>query len=295
MARQIRYYHLGATALAIESDVDQVLTDCDRLYGGGEPIPDEIHFTIRRNRPKPWSRAAFVIHSNGEDYVAGPDIHKVIPQLEGAVNHQVSIKHSDHFQLHAAAMSFGDGAAVFVGSSGTGKTTLAAALLTRGWKYYCDEFALIAPHSLVAYPCPKALCIKEHGFSLIEQMGLPLYHGCGFCTQSNCRIAYLIPTETGADILATPRGVKHVFLMTRRANVPLRMNRISGPEAAMAIYRLALNTEVLRQKGFDAAVALANRANCYELNLGSVDESCALVESVVEDGAVHHTACQHVA
>ena len=63
----------------------------------------------------------------------------------------------------------------------------------------------------------------------------------------------------------------------------------------MTLYRCGLNTEDLGRQAFDTAVALARRAQCFEFNLGSVEESCDALESLVSGQCEIDEARQHVA
>lgn len=63
----------------------------------------------------------------------------------------------------------------------------------------------------------------------------------------------------------------------------------------MTLYRCGLNTENLGRQAFDTAVALARQAQCFEFNLGSVEESCDALESLVSGQCEIDKARQHVA
>ncbi len=270
----------------------------DRIYGcyrTKDPGDTALHMIIARRKAKPWSAAEYVVQCNGETYVAGRDERGVMPHLESALNHQTMLTQNTFFQLHAGVMSFHDRAVVFTGKSGTGKSTLAAALLARGWSYLCDEFALIEPSSLLVYPFPKALSIKQGGVDHIERLNLPLVSGEWSNGKRTRQFSYVVPTEAGGGGVGGPCPVGSVLFLSRRVNMPLQWSRLTAPETAMTLYRCGLNTEVLGRQAFDTAVALARRAPCFEFNLGSVEESCDALESLVSGQCEFDKARQHVA
>ncbi len=86
-----------------------------------------------------------------------------------------------------------------------------------------------------------------------------------------------------------------VLFLSRRDNMPLRWSRLTAPEAAMTLYRTGLNTEDLGREAFDTAVALARQASCFEFNLGSVEESCEALVSLMSEQCGTDAARQHVA
>ena len=288
MTAETRHYRIGTVALSIESSFPEMWADCDRFYGHyrcGSEISDTIRFTIARKRSGRLARPVYVVRCNGEDYVAGPNISAVLPRLEAALNHQVMASFQSFFQLHAGVMSRHDQAVIFTGTSGTGKTTLAAALLSRGWNYLCDEFALIDPNSLLVQPFPKPLSIKESGIERITGMNLPLCCHRWRNGKSGERLSHVVPLDVRPKCVGDPCRVKTLLFMTRHEGTPQCCCRLHGPEAAMTIYRMGLNTEDLGRRAFDTAIALASHAQCYQLNLGSVEQTCALVESLTRESS----------
>ena len=81
-----------------------------------------------------------------------------IPFLLGSVL-AACLKQRGILTLHASAIVTGGGAVLFAGHSGRGKSTLAAALVERGYAMLCDDVTGIVPDranglvALPAYPC----------------------------------------------------------------------------------------------------------------------------------------------
>ncbi len=65
----------------------------------------------------------------------------------GALLHQRGL-----LPLHASAIETPKGAVLFAGGSGKGKSALAAAFYTRGYRVIADEISLIDPHCSRAFP-----------------------------------------------------------------------------------------------------------------------------------------------
>jgi hypothetical protein len=67
------------------------------------------------------------------------------------------VRDSDpHTVLHASCVALDGRGVLLPGSSGSGKSNVAAAAVTAGWSYLCDEFAIVDPRTglLVAYCKP---------------------------------------------------------------------------------------------------------------------------------------------
>jgi len=63
--------------------------------------------------------------------------------------------------FHAAALGHDEGALLIVGESGAGKTTLAEALVHRGFAYFGDEFAAVCPAHMEVAPLPVTMFVKS--------------------------------------------------------------------------------------------------------------------------------------
>jgi hypothetical protein len=73
----------------------------------------------------------------------------------------LQLQRADLFFLHAAVVALDDRAVVLSAPSGTGKSTLALALLENGFDYLSDELAPIDVQRLTVHPFPHALCLKS--------------------------------------------------------------------------------------------------------------------------------------
>jgi hypothetical protein len=75
--------------------------------------------------------------------------------------------------LHAACLSDGKGGILLLGSPGGGKSTLALALLTKGYGYASDDVTLVNPDGTVT-GVPLAPGIKEGSWTTAEGLGASL-------------------------------------------------------------------------------------------------------------------------
>ena len=72
------------------------------------------------------------------------------------------------FTLHAAAIAHGSSAIALSASQGGGKSTLAAYLASRGWRYFNDDLAIVDPRGPAVLPLPVALGVKRGSRALLE-------------------------------------------------------------------------------------------------------------------------------
>ncbi|SJM90414.1 PqqD family peptide modification chaperone [Crenothrix polyspora] len=132
--------------------------------------------------------------------------------------------------LHAGAVSKDGTVIALSGIGGTGKSTLTAALLSRGFSYWGDDIILIEQDSLCAVPLPTPMTIKEGSWALLDGYypnlrGLPTYQRLGRPTRylpppqsvssSKIPLAYLVFPRVSATEPAQLRPISQLEALQR--------------------------------------------------------------------------------
>ena len=206
--------------------------------------------------------------------------HEVLPHLEWYVNWQIICARHEYVQLHASSLELDGQAIVLPGDPGSGKTTLAAGLLARGWSYLCDEFALIDPSTREVHPYPRALCIKEASFGVVEGLGLFLRRKTPYQKASKGRVAFLSPLDFDAQAVGRPSPVRWVvFPKYVRGATPF-LQPITRSEAAHDLAKQCFNIRACQERAMSSLAAVTRGADCYRLVAGDINATCDLVESL---------------
>lgn len=99
------------------------------------------------------------------EMTATAEEREVFQRLFWHVNLEAMRRTGDFLLVHAGAVVTPSGGGVLLpGGSGSGKTSLVAALVRRGFGYLSDEAGAIDPVSRRLFPYPKALAIKPGVF-----------------------------------------------------------------------------------------------------------------------------------
>jgi hypothetical protein len=136
------------------------------------------------------------------------------------------------FAIHGSGLARPDGALILAGRSGSGKTTMAAALMAAGWDYMSDDTILLAPGTLEAIPVPYSLSIKQGSWSLLRSKFPALRDNCVHVRSDDKLVRYLRPTH---QICPAGRAVRWVGFPHRSAN---GSSSIRSLDCTEGIYRL---------------------------------------------------------
>ena len=272
-------FRVGDVDIAVRSDLPELVDDLGGLY---ETTPeDEMRPTIDMEvRTRSRLPRRYDVFGDGEPAGGGLRRREVLPYLEWGVNCRFIAGCRRFVLVHAASMSFDGQGVVFAGSSGAGKSTLVAGLAARGWRYLCDEFALIDPVTLGLVPFPKAVCVKAGGFDLVRRLGLELWDRRHYVKALKGRVGYIRP----ADLPRAPDEscpVRLIVFPRYTGHPEPRMRRVPPGRAAFTLATHTLNRTTLGNRATAAATRLAQRVPCVGIESGALDKTCRLIETLL--------------
>jgi HprK-related kinase A len=278
------HFSIGGIRVSLLSDCRSFVDEYLSLYApyrresaDGEAIAVEI----RAGRRFPWRRGPYLIRSKGADEFQVLRRREVLPHLEWIINWQIIQQRAEYVQFHAATLETGGQALILPGNPGCGKSTLTAGLLARGFSYLCDEFALIQRETLAVHPFPRALCMKESSFPVVDRLGLPLRRKVPYRKPVKGRVAFLNPRDIRADIEGQPSPVRWIVFPQYTAGATPALEKLPRSEAAFRLARQCFNFPVHQQGTLTTLAAVVRQAECYQLVSGDIQSTCDLVESVV--------------
>jgi HprK-related kinase A len=270
------------------SELEDVLQDFASLYREfrqDEGIADDpIRMEIRTSRRAWHARRRYVICGDGEELGSARRKTEVVPYLEWGINWRVIARRREYLQLHAAAMVHEGQGLLFAARSGAGKSTLAVGLLSRGWKYLSDEFALINPDTLQLHPFPKALCIKAGAFDVIRRLNVPLWRRRYFVKAFKGRVGYVCPHEVSPHPVAGPSPIRFVIFPKYIEGVRPRVYPLSRAQAALALAGCVMNRDAFGDRGTAILADVVRKAECFGLESGPIEATCDLIESLSARG-----------
>ncbi len=283
---QTHHYQIGVVSLSLTSDIPEALRDYDLLYDtyrvAHEPH-DSYRIEVVCRRPKPWSRSQFVIRTNKEDRVAGTALTTVLPEIEAALAQHLLVDRTEFLAIHAGIMSCRNQGIMLPACSGIGKSTLCAMLLLRGWQYLSDEHCLIHPQTLHVHPYPRALSVKESGMDRLAQLGFHVLRGDGFNYRSRKQLGYVKVSDVRPDAVGSACPIRWQMFLFRAKEPTPKATPLSAAEAFMFTYGYGMNTLPHHHRGVEALLTVVRQAHAFRLDLGDLEESVSMLESLVTE------------
>jgi hypothetical protein len=188
---------------------------------------------------------------------------------------QLQNRRRDLYFVHAAALDAAGKGFMLVASSGGGKSTTAWALTHHGVRYLSDELGVVDLATLNVHPYPRALLLKNAPPSpyILTPARVSTSRGL------------LVTGEMMSGGIGRMRVPLQAVFLLRYAARPSEpsLRTISAAEAGARLYPHVLNALAHPADGLDAAIHIAQSVACFELAVGDLGRSCALVTSALAD------------
>ena len=160
--QSVMHFSIGEVNVSLDTPISTLRRQYTELYHEFQvdTAPDDaVRVAVVPSRFSLRHRRTYNIAVNGRDRFSPSRFDEVLPYVEWAVNWELADVQPRFLQLHASSLEYDGQGIIFPAASGSGKSTLALALLQTGWRYLCDEFALIHADTLRLHPFARAMCI----------------------------------------------------------------------------------------------------------------------------------------
>lgn len=278
-----REFRIGEITVALRCDRAEPLEDFNSLYDASPGTTDTgstIQMEIRSAPRSPFHRDRFAVYGDGQAFGTLRRREEVVPFVEWGINWRIIETRTDFLQVHSATMTREGRGYIFAGTSGVGKSTLAAGLLTRGWRYLSDEFALIDPDTIHLHPFPKALCIKSGSFGEMKRLGVPFASDGCYVKALKGRVSYVRPRDVRPDAVAERAPVDFVIFPKFVGSGKPRLRAIPRAQAAVLLAGHALNRHQFGGRATSILCDIVKNADCFALESTAIGDTCDLLDTL---------------
>lgn len=277
-----RHYQTGVVSITLETSVRRLRREYADLYARFETPRHKsasIRVEVTREPGRWFRRRRFRVLVNGRLQFEPARRDELLPYVEWAVNWEIARTYPQYLHLHAAAMERDGVGLILPAESGSGKSTLAMGLLRRGWRYLCDEFALVHSQSLLLHPFPRAICLKRGSFSLAEEMNIALPRGDRHHSAKGF-VHFVSPFDIATQPVGSVCPVRLVVFPRYQAGGRPELSPMTRGEAALELHRVCFNLFGCKRPGLEVLTRMVTGAECFRLASGELDATCRLLDEV---------------
>ena len=235
-------------------------------------------FYLNLARPKTlhyfW-RPQVACYLNGDSPFSPLPSDQAFAAFESLLNWSIYSTTCNHLIIHGATVERNGFAAILPAPPGSGKSTLCAALVSRGWRLLTDELTLVAPSSGLIVPLARPISLKNNSIDLMREYAPQEVFGPKIHNTIKGTIAHMrAPSDSVArmDEAAMPG-----WLIFPKYQSGASTSAVALPkgQAFMRLSSGLVNYPVLGAQGFEALTRLIDRTDCYNFTYSELDEAMA--------------------
>ena len=272
------FIRTGPFVFQIQTKISQLAEGLRLLYGEFA-IPtstDFADFHVRIEESRSWRRGFrphVSVEVDGDRPSAPVPLDQVHAVFEGCLNWCIYTQAYQYLIIHAAAIERGGRAAILPAPPGSGKSTLCAALVSRGWRLLTDELTLIATDSRTIVPLARPVSLKNESIDVIKRFAPDAVFGPISPNTIKGTIAHMKPPPESVTRTGEHCSAAWLIVPKYQSAKSTSVEEVLKAEGFMRIAESAVNYMALGEMGFELVSALVDEMSCYRLAYSDLNEA----------------------
>jgi HprK-related kinase A len=279
------YLQTGRFITRIQTTIDNVTEGIALLYAD-YPLADQNDFAdfhVKLTQPpglRRWIKPQVLFLFDGKSPFKPLPLDQAFPMLEWGLNWCVSSHAHSYLIIHAAVIEKNGHAAILPAPPGSGKSTLCAALVCRGWRLLSDELALIRVSDGQITPLPRPVSLKNASIGIIQRYEPNAVFSRSVTDTMKGTVAHMkASTDSVAHAMTAARAAWVIFPQyqpgAKATLTPLPQSR-----AFIRVADNAFNYSTLGVKGFETLAKVIDISQCYEFSYSVLDDAIETFENL---------------
>ncbi len=271
----------------VRSGIEQFAQLLQRFYAHFPLVqePAIADFHVRLSRPRGlhrwWHPQVEFLLDGRAPFLPYPLSH-AFPLFEWGLNWGIAVQAHQFLMLHSAAVERNGRVLLLPAWPGCGKSTLCAALVSRGWRLFSDEFGLVRHADGQLIPLPRPLPLKNRSIEVIRDFAPDTELGPDFHGTRKGTVAHLRSPDSCVQQAAVPAPPGWLVFPRYRAGAPLRLEKIGKPQAFVKLANNSFNYQLLGLQGFQGVTRLVRDCDSYILSYSNLDEAIGAMNSLAD-------------
>jgi HprK-related kinase A len=268
----------GAFVTCVKTSIAHVADGIGLLYADYPLLePGEFaDFHVNFKQPgglRRWFRPQVRFDYDGMMPFKPLPVDQAFPMFEWVLNWCVSSRANRYLIIHAAVIEKNGCAAILPAPPGSGKSTLCAALVSKGWRLLSDELTLIRLDDGKVVPLPRPISLKNGSIDVIRRYAPGSTFSREVSDTAKGTVAHLkAPADSIARASETARPAWIVF-PKYEAGAAAALQAMPQARAFMQLAENAFNYSLLGASGFHALGAVIDQSASFQFTYSVLDDA----------------------
>jgi hypothetical protein len=275
----------GPVVTQIQSRLPAVAQGVALLYAD-HPAEDTGSFADFHVRIAPppslrrWLKPQVLFQFDGTPPFHPLPADQAFPTLEWGLNWCVSAHCHQYLIVHAAVLERSGRALVLPAPPASGKSTLCAGLVSRGWRLLSDELTLIEPATGNIVPLPRPVSLKNASIEVIRRFAPGAVLGPTVRDTLKGSVAHLKAPAESVRRAAERARPRWIVRPRYAAGAPARLTPVAKGRAFMQLAESSFNYDLHGRRGFEVLAQAIEACDCYEFSYGELEEAVKAFEAL---------------
>ncbi len=277
----------GPFCVRVVSPIPEVLSGLRLLYAD-YPVEEDGGFadftlTLEPGRGlRRWFRRQVRFQHDGLYPFEPLPLAQAYPFFEWALNWCIATYANHYLLLHAAVIERNGCAMILPAPPGSGKSTLCAALVSRGWRLLSDEMALISTTDGMVSPLGRPISLKNRSLEVIREFAPDVVLSPPTYDTNKGTVAHMKVASAHVAAFDVPARPAWVVFPRYAAGAPATLRARSRADSMLELGRNAFNYALLGLTGFEVLADLVASCDCYDFEYGQLGEAIAIFDALAQ-------------
>ena len=274
------FLQTGAFITHLKSSIARVAEGVGLLYADYSLAERDgfADFHVSLNPPmnlRRWFRPQVFFEFDGKSAFKPLPHDQAFPMFEWGLNWCVSTHANSYLMIHAAVVEKNGHAAILPAPPGSGKSTLCAALVCRGWRLFSDEIALVRLSDGKIIPFPRPVSLKNESIDIIRAYQPQAVFSRKVAATMKGTVAHMKAPADSVERAGEAAHAAWVIFPRYQAGVEAHLEAVPKARAFMRVADNSFNYSLLGESGFEALAGLIDACRCHDFTYAELDQAVA--------------------
>jgi HprK-related kinase A len=175
--------------------------------------------------------------------------------------------------IHSATVERNGFAAMLPAPAGSGKSTLCAALVSRGWRLLTDELTLVSPSTGLILPMARPISLKNASIDVMQRFAPREIFSPKIFNTIKGTIAYMRAPTDSVERMHEAAVPGWLIFPKYQTGASTSVTPLPKGQAFMRLSTGLVNYPVLGAQGFETLTRLIDQTDCFNFTYSNLDEA----------------------